>query len=56
MVQEPPCLVAEPFSPGIISKQDWELEGVFARGMKELHFTTTQNNATLYVALSKPKR
>ncbi len=39
MGQKPPDMVAEPFAPGIISKQGWELEGVFAPGMKEFYFT-----------------
>ena len=40
MGQKPPGLVAEPFAPGIISKEGWELEGVFAPGMKEFYFVT----------------
>jgi hypothetical protein len=39
MGQKPPGIVAEPFAPGIISKDGWELEGVFAPGMKEFYFT-----------------
>ncbi len=39
MGQKPPGMVAEPFAPGIISKQGWELEGVFAPGLKEFYFT-----------------
>jgi len=37
--QKPPGKVAEPFAPGTISKNGWELEGVFAPGMKEFYFT-----------------
>ena len=37
--QKPPGMVAEPFAPGIISTDGWELEGVFAPGMKEFYFT-----------------
>ena len=44
MGQKPPGMVAEPFAPGIISKEDWELEGVFSPGMKEFYFTL--NRAT----------
>lgn len=40
MGQKPPGLVAEPFAPGIISKGGWEIEGVFAPGMKEFYFVT----------------
>ncbi|GAB3012735.1 hypothetical protein GCM10027098_03220 [Bowmanella dokdonensis] len=40
MGQKPPGMVAEPFAPGIISKEGWELEGVFAPGMQEFYFTT----------------
>jgi len=39
MGQNPPGTMAEPFAPGIISKDGWELEGVFAPGMKEFYFT-----------------
>ena len=39
MGQNPPGIVAEPFAPGIISKDGWELEGVFAPGMTEFYFT-----------------
>ncbi len=39
MGQTPPGMTAEPFAPGIISKEGWELEGVFAPGMKEFYFT-----------------
>jgi hypothetical protein len=38
MGQKPPGMVAEPFAPGIISKDGWELDGVFAPGMKEFYF------------------
>ncbi|GAA5219044.1 hypothetical protein ACFSJ3_16955 [Corallincola platygyrae] len=41
--QKPPGMVAEPFAPGVISKSGWELEGVFAPGMKEFYFTTGFN-------------
>ncbi len=50
MGQKPPGLVAEPFAPGIISKEGWELEGVFAPGMKEFYFTTRNGkDASIYV-------
>ena len=45
--QTPPGMVAEPFAPGIISKEGWELEGVFAPGMKEFYFTTNRKRATV---------
>lgn len=38
--QKPPGMVAEPFAPGIISREGWEIEGVFAPGMNEFYFTT----------------
>jgi hypothetical protein len=38
--QKPPGMIAEAFAPGIISREGWELEGVFAPGMKEFYFTT----------------
>lgn len=40
MGQTPPGLTAEPFAPGIISKDGWELEGVFAADMTEFYFTS----------------
>lgn len=43
MGQTPPGMVAEPFAPGVISKQGWELEGVFAPGMTEFYFTVDGN-------------
>ncbi|MEQ9426848.1 MAG: hypothetical protein RJQ09_20665 [Cyclobacteriaceae bacterium] len=46
MGQEPPGMVAEPFAPGIISRDGWELEGVFAPGMKEFYFTTRRGKGT----------
>lgn len=48
MGQEPPGMVAEPFAPGIISKEGWELEGVFAPGMKEFYFTRDRGAYTTY--------
>ena len=39
--QKPPGMVAEPFAPGIISTEGWEVEGVFAPGMKEFYYTTS---------------
>lgn len=47
MGQTPPGKVAEPFAPGIISKEGWELEGVFAPGMKEFYYTSNRKNATV---------
>ena len=40
MGQTPPGMTAEPFAPGIISRDGWEIEGVFAPGMNEFYFTT----------------
>lgn len=40
MGQTPPGMVAEPFAPGIISTDAWELEGVFSPGMEEFYYTT----------------
>jgi len=45
--QKPPGMVAEPFAPGIISKEGWEIEGVFAPGMKEFYFTTKRTRPTV---------
>jgi len=39
MGQKPPGMMAEPFAPGIISKDGWELEGVFSPNMTEFYFT-----------------
>jgi len=48
MGQKPPGMVAEPFAPGIISKEGWELEGVFAPGMNEFYFTRDRGAYTFY--------
>jgi hypothetical protein len=37
--QTTPGMMAKPFAPGIISKETWELQGVFSPGMKEFYFT-----------------
>lgn len=42
MGQKPPGMVAEPFAPGIISTEGWEVEGVFAPGLNEFYFTTSK--------------
>ena len=47
MGQKPPGMVAESFAPGIISKDAWELEGVFAPGMKEFYFTSNRKSSTV---------
>lgn len=39
MGQKTPGKIAEPFAPGIISKDGWELEGVFSPNMKEFYYT-----------------
>jgi hypothetical protein len=44
MGQKLPGKVAEPFAQGIISKDGWELEGVFAPGMKEFYFTLNRGD------------
>jgi hypothetical protein len=44
--QKPPGMIAEPFAPNIISTEGWELEGVFAPGMKEFYFTTNNGKDT----------
>ncbi len=46
MGQKTPGLVAEPFAPGIISREGWELEGSFAPGMKEFYYTTNDGEGT----------
>ena len=46
MGQTPPGLIAEPFAPGIISTDGWELEGVFAPGMNEFYYTTNNGKGT----------
>lgn len=46
MGQPLPGLIAEPFAPGIISTESWELEGVFAPGMNEFYFTTNRGDYT----------
>lgn len=46
MGQNPPGLIPEPFALGIISKDGWEVEGVFAPGMNEFYFTLNRNEYT----------
>ena len=46
MGQSTPGMTAEPFAPGIISREGWELEGVFAPGMNEFYFTTAGGEYT----------
>lgn len=46
MGQKPPGVIAEPFAPSIISKDTWELEGVFAPGMSEFYFTLDRGTYT----------
>ncbi|TQV85918.1 TolB family protein [Aliikangiella coralliicola] len=46
MGQKPPGMVAEPFAPGIISTEGWEIEGTFAPGMKEFYFTSDNGKGT----------
>lgn len=50
MGQKPPGMEAEPFAPGIISKEGWELQGVFSPGMKEFYFTRDRGEYTSYNA------
>ncbi len=45
MGQTPPGATAEVFAPGLISKNGWELEGVFAPGMEEFYFVTSEGYA-----------
>jgi hypothetical protein len=47
MGQKAAGMVAEPFAPGIISKEGWQIGGVFAPGMKEFYFTTNRKNNTV---------
>ena len=50
--QEPPGLTPKVFAPGIVSTKDWEIEGVFAPGMKEFYFARyrgTYDDAKTYV-------
>ena len=39
-----PGKIAEPFAPGIISTDAWELEAVFAPGMNEFYFVTDRGD------------
>jgi hypothetical protein len=44
--QKTPGMVAEPFAPGIISTEGWEVGGVFSHDMKEFYFTTDNGKGT----------
>lgn len=46
MGQKPPGMVPEPFAPGIISTEGWEIEAVFAPGMNEFYFVTRRSKET----------
>ncbi|MFY0627586.1 MAG: serine hydrolase [Reichenbachiella sp.] len=48
MGQEPPGMIAKPFAQGIISREGWELEGVFAPGMKEFYYVIDRGEYTTY--------
>ena len=48
MGQKPPGLAAEPFAPGIISTDGWEIEGIFAPGMKEFYYTMNRGTVEKY--------
>lgn len=37
--QTPPGITAEKFAPNTVSREGWELDGVFAPGMKEFYYT-----------------
>lgn len=50
MGQKTPGVIAEPFAPGIISTNSWELEGVFAPGMKEFYFTIDRVENSRYAS------
>lgn len=54
--QKPPGLVAEAFAPGVISKEGWELQGVFAPGMKEFYFTTDSGEGTPVIVIGFRQR
>lgn len=36
--QKPPGLIPEPFAPGMVTTEDWEVSGVFTPDMKEFYF------------------
>ncbi len=36
--QKPPGLIPEPFAPGIVSTDNWEISGVFTPNLKEFYF------------------
>lgn len=57
MGQTPPGAVAEPFAPGVISTSGWELEGVFAPGMKEFYYTKRKadNKGSIIVGFRQNK-
>ncbi|GAA4271536.1 hypothetical protein GCM10022258_08300 [Aquimarina gracilis] len=43
--QKPPGLLPEPFAPGMVSTQGWEVSGVFTPDLKEFYFIR-ENNET----------
>jgi hypothetical protein len=49
--QKKPGMVAEPFAPGIISTEGWEVGGVFSHDMKEFYFTTDNGKDTPIIVI-----
>ena len=56
MGQEPPGKIAEPFAPGIISTDAWELEAVFAPGMNEFYFVTDRGDYERPTIIGAPRK
>ncbi|WP_218058562.1 TolB family protein [Allomuricauda sp. CP2A] len=42
--QEPPGLMPEPFAPGMVTSEDWEVSGVFTPDLKEFYFIRLDAN------------
>ena len=58
MGQTPPGMTAEVFAPDIVSTDAWELEGVFAPGMREFYFTEKggENNRPTVVGFRQERQ
>ena len=53
MGQKAPGKIAEPFAPGVISTNKWEVEGVFSPDMNEFYYTRKIDKVITVVGFRK---
>lgn len=56
MGQPSPGKTAEPFAPGIISKDGWQIQGVFSPDLQEFYFTTDSGEGTPIIVIGFRQR